>query len=303
MQKSLAVVTETSVIVGPVLVVAACSVVAVILAFWRSGGKPAHATDGLDPIPTRPSYLAPLLDYQLKNYKENLAKLDSNLRLQAFFIALTVLLIVAHKTKSLSLFNNDIPLSWLHIFVPILLIYLWLTFGFILQQVISDRILGVQLIEALARPTMNLEKRMFRDAGFIDCWFMKFVDNGGGAHDYSGLSSTHGSFYPVTLLVMVVGTLLSAVQASILTIMPIFWLRYVQGRFASLWWLSPILPLFFLLSSNIYFAYAGKNRNWFQLYMALATIPLMAFLLWLYWIHNPPCFNPGLQKVMAAWSI
>jgi hypothetical protein len=42
-----------------------------------------------------------------------------------------------------------------------------------------------------------------------------------------------------------------------------------------------LVPLTFLLISHFLFAYGGGNRDWFQLYVAVVTLPLTALLLWL----------------------
>jgi len=221
--------------------------------------------------------LSTLLDSYNKDYKATLLRLDNNISLQAILIVLTVLLII-RRSDSLSLFGNSIPLSWLHFFIPLLAIALWLGVGFILHELIWGRIQGVQIIKALRRPHVELQKALFRDAGFIDGWFVTFI----GA-DYSSINP---SFKAGTagVLVLLLATLVSAAHASLLAIVSIGSRRYIPGasRQRLLWYyLAPLLPLLVLLLSHFQFAYGGANRNWLQLYVAALTVPLMAILLWL----------------------
>jgi hypothetical protein len=276
---------------GPVVLVAAL-ILLFILAVGFFWGKPAHPTDrvkanqvtsGLQVASGLQSKhdLTTLLDYQYKDYKANLAKLDANISLQALLIAITVLLIV-RRSDSLTLFGNSVPLSWLHFFVPVLLIYLWLSFGFILHELIWGRIRGIELIKALNNiPLVEYQKGIFHDAGFIDGWFLKFVDT--SSSNYSGINKI---FSPVTgvFLLFVLGTFISTAHASTLAIVSFGCRRYLHTRSHRwLYWyyLLPLVPLFFLLSSHVLFAYGGDNRNWIHLYVAVVTIPLLLLLRWL----------------------
>lgn len=229
-----------------------------------------------------------LLDYQLKDYKANLARFEANIGLQALFVLIAVLLTI-RRSDSLNLFGNSIPLSWLHLFVPAFMLYLWCMFGFLLHDLISARIRGVELIKALQLPTLEYQKAMFRDAGFLDGWFVAFIDQVDmvgkkiAGKDYSGISHTFAVSSGGFLLVGL-GTLVSAAHASIIAITSIGCRRYLRPRSTRwlFWYYAlPFGLAMFLLVSHVQFAYGGPNRNWLQVYIALATIPLAAFLMWL----------------------
>jgi hypothetical protein len=82
----------------------------------------------------------------------------------------------------------------------------------------------------------------------------------------------------------VLGTLISAAHASTLALVSVGSRRYLSTRQKRrlLWYyVLPLAPLSFLLISHVLFAYGGPNRNYFQLYVAAVSIPLMAVLLWL----------------------
>src|SRR6266481_546834 len=154
---------------GPVALGVALSAI-VILGALIQQGKPNGAADRVQTLKvsatTQSAHeVEELLDYQIKDYRANLDRFTSNLQLQALVIIITILLVI-RRSDSLNILENSIPLSWLHFFVPMLLIYLWLGFGFCLGDLIWGRIRGLELISALHRPTIQYQKALFRDAGF-----------------------------------------------------------------------------------------------------------------------------------------
>jgi hypothetical protein len=280
-------------LLGPVVVVATIIILAIVGA-WLVGGMPATPTEHALPPPVEAGQngqanpelkdsLKDLLDSQLDNYKETLTRFGSNITLQALVVAVTILLII-RRSDSLKLFENTVPLSWLHFFVAILIIYLWLNFGFTLHDLIKQRIRGIGIIDALhdPEPMVQYQKALFHDASFVDGWFLTFVDPGGRG-DYSGIAHSFTRSSAV-FLALVLGTLVSASHASLLAILSIGCRRYLRGlsiHWLALYYVLPIAPLAVLLVSHLQFAYGGENRNWLQLYVAVVMIPFMAFLLWL----------------------
>jgi hypothetical protein len=266
---------------GPaVLIATVCLVFITLLLVWKI---PRHPTDDLNwvkVIPSGRTDLKQLFDFQLSDYKAGLVRLDAYLGLQAVLVATTILVII-RRSDSLNLFGNSIPLSWLHFFIPIFLIYLWLASGFVVHELVWGRMRGVEISNALHGSSAGVEyRKLFRDAGWIDGWVLSFVDNLTD-RNYSGIE--RNLFVPI-LLVTVLGTLISAAHASTLALVSIGCRRYLSTRQRRrlLWYyVLPLAPLSFLLISHVLFAYGGPNRNLFQLYVAAVSIPLMAFLLWL----------------------
>ncbi|MCA1458780.1 hypothetical protein I6F35_37415 [Bradyrhizobium sp. BRP22] len=141
------------------------------------------------------SILKDLFDHTLSDYKAGLARLDTNLSAQALVVA-TAVLVIIRRSDSLNFFENSIPLSWLHAFIPILLIFLFMAYGYISHRLIASRMLGVQLACALSYqdaasgavrlggtvafdnsrcgrdPNTSPHQELFRDASWIDGWFM-----------------------------------------------------------------------------------------------------------------------------------
>jgi lysophospholipase L1-like esterase len=228
--------------------------------------------------------LKEVFDYELNDYKSNLEGLDANVKLQGLFIVFTVLLIL-RRSDSLNLFGNQLPMQWLHLFAPLVMLYLWLNFGFLLHALILQRLEGIKTLIQFSPSTADLGKSLFRDSGFIDGWFLSFVDtnNDNGIGNYSGIVHNSGAS-TVIFLVVVLGTLVSAAHACLIAITFIgcrrYW-RQPSRRFLPLYYGLPILPLVLLAASHYRFAYEGPNKNWIQLYIAFTTIPLVGLLLWL----------------------
>lgn len=220
-------------------------------------------------------------DYQLKDYKSKLDRLDANIKLQALFVVFTVLLVL-RRSDSLNLFGNQLPLQWLHLFVPAVMIYLWLSFGFLLDDLIYSRLWAVRALEEFSRATSHHGKLLFQDSGFVDGWFLTFVDTKGlKIGDYSGIDQNSRAS-TATLLLIIFGTLLSATHACIVSMALIGYRRYVRRlfrRFLLSYYLLPLIPIAILIVSHLQFAYGGSNRNFMQLYIASMTIPLCGILL------------------------
>jgi hypothetical protein len=270
---------------GPALVIApVCAMV--LIGVWIILGKPNHPADKIIPVqvgatPESKQQLEALLDYHVRDYKANLTRFNWDCGLQAALIVFTMLLIF-RRSDSVKLFDFSIRLSWLHLFVILVMIYLWLDFGFALDGLIWGRLRGVELMKALNIPNMEFQRTEFLDYRFIDGWFLTFIDGHRG-ESYSGISPGFSAPTAV-LLALVLGTLISSAHATVLAIPPIAIRRYVRNksdRWLSWYYLSPILPLAILVASHIQFVYGGENRNWLHFYIAAVTIPLIALLLWL----------------------
>ena len=94
--------------------------------------------------------LKSLLDLQLNDYKAGLVAFNTNISVQALLVV-TAVLVIIRRSDSSNLFGNSIPLSWLHVFIPILLIYLFMAHGYISHRVIASRMLGLQIAEGLQK--------------------------------------------------------------------------------------------------------------------------------------------------------
>lgn len=234
------------------------------------------------PTPTPVVTLKDMFNYQLNSYKANVDQLVGNMKLQALFIVFTVLLVL-RRSDSLSLFGHQLPLQWLHLFTPIVMFYLWLSFGFLLDSLIHTRLWAIEVLTADSSLAMHYGKLLFQDSGFVDGWFLGFVDSAKiNPGDYSGIDHNSRTS-TLILLLLVFGTLLSATHACMIGIVFIGCRRYLRnifGRFLPIYYVPPVVLVVLLVVSHFQFAYGGSNRNYLQLYIPVATIILLAILLW-----------------------
>jgi hypothetical protein len=274
---------------GPAYVVSAVwlvVIIAVIIAFlvWKIPGPFPKYRLNFAPV-----LLKELFDHTLNDYKAELARLDTNLSAQALLIA-TAVLVIIRRSDSLNFFGNSIPLSWLHAFIPILLVFLFMAFGYISHRLIAGRMLGIEIgcalpgqLQSCGLSGSSPYQELFRDASWIDGWYTAFIDTDDVNGNVSGIDRTYSGFIRI-LLILVLGTFTAAAHASALAMVSIGCRRYFatrQVRLLVCYYLLPLLPLTFLVVNHFLFAYGGPHRNLYQLYVAIVSVPLMAFLLWL----------------------
>ena len=67
------------------------------------------------------------------------------------------------------------------------MLYLWLSFGFTFHELIQQRIRGLEEIQSLKLPSDVLMhyRSLYRDASFVDGWFVAFVGPDQAAIDFS----------------------------------------------------------------------------------------------------------------------
>ncbi len=227
--------------------------------------------------------LKEVFNHRLEDYKEDLKLLESNLQLQAVLVIITILLILRTSDK-LSFFSNDVPLKWLHLFVPILLLYLWLKFGFLLDNLIEGRKQAIDLLKynGIEKANIDAAKSFFSDAGFIDGWFISFIDEEPG--EYSGIrNNSEYSHSTKAFLTITLGLIISTGHACILGLTLIGFRRFTRLRYKNwltIYYLLPLIPLSLLLASHFQFYFGGDNNPLIQKFIFCAVWPLLFFLVW-----------------------
>jgi hypothetical protein len=278
---------------GPVIVVAILTA-ALLLAYpgLGSGRYPLKAGPDISlrsDAPADALKLKDIFDERLKQYRSNIDQFYSNLQLQALFTFLCLLLVLS-RSNSLQVFGNNVPLRWLHMFIPAVMLYLWLSFGFLLDDLIKDRINGAQMIEQLTPSNATLAKRMLRDSRFIDGWIVTFVDPprppgrvGPYYGAYSGINHNAEAGTAVFLLSLL-GTWVAAAHAATLATVSVGARRYLRtARLNPIapYYLLPLIPFAFFVVSHYQFAYGGPNRNYVQPLIAAVAVVLYLAMLWL----------------------
>ncbi|HEU4395656.1 MAG TPA: hypothetical protein VFS92_08830, partial [Planctomycetota bacterium] len=111
------------------------------------GAPLPHAHDG-QPLPTHDQGLLPAaegLKLLLEGYTRNLDQLGLNMKLQALFIGLAVLL-AWRGTGKVGFLGAEVPAAGLHLLAPCALLYLWMEFGFTMNHLIEQRHVAEEML-------------------------------------------------------------------------------------------------------------------------------------------------------------
>src|SRR5262249_36521250 len=112
------------------------------------------------------------VDALLQAYRNGLGALRRNL-LQQFGLVVFAILLALHRSNEIAVpgLRTAISVRWLRFVVPVALVYVWLDFGFVLDDLIKWR---AQAWREIARTGDWLRASAFNDGGFMDGWFMCF---------------------------------------------------------------------------------------------------------------------------------
>jgi DNA-binding winged helix-turn-helix (wHTH) protein len=111
-------------------------------------------------------------DELLQAYRSGLEVLRRNLVQQFAFVVLAILLALTKGSEfNVPGLKMTVSTRWLRFVVPLVLIYLWLDFGFVLDNLIKWR--GEAWSEIADTGDM-VRASAFNDGGFMDGWFMCF---------------------------------------------------------------------------------------------------------------------------------
>jgi DNA-binding winged helix-turn-helix (wHTH) protein len=227
-----------------------------------------------------------VFDQLLNAYNLRHQVLTQNHYLQAFLIAAGIVLLVACRENKNPLPGLPAPVSALHfIFAPVLF-YLWIEFGFALDDLIKYRVEAWKLLSAIGDPhsgDLMRKAMLFNDSGFMDGWFMCFRP----AEHAIRTNFLRGSTFFFTLIF---GTLFSLNHAYIFIglrqaaqhFFPKSDLRRpkLQKFVRSLPWIC----MGILALSHLQFAFGGNEPNWLQPLMIPGTV---AFSYILYRVSRP----------------
>ena len=160
------------------------------------------------------------------------------------------------------LLGKSVPTTWMFFLLPLLLAGLWLQFGYLLDEVIQDRINCSLLLTELGQTESNYissPKSLFNDAGLVDGWFLAFVK----AHHSV---DAQYAFFTSLIFGFVVGGFLGATHACIFGLLLIGRHRFRPNGSVMRWFEAAYVFIFFIiLLSHFLFAYGGHNQNWISL--------------------------------------
>jgi len=113
-----------------------------------------------------------VFESRLEIYRENLTDLRNNLFIQLLLIAASIALIASRSdTFEFSLISQHVPTRFVAYALPACLAYIWIRFGYLLNEIIKQRMdlwtLAGSMEGSLIRPLLS-------DGGIIDGWFLVF---------------------------------------------------------------------------------------------------------------------------------
>lgn len=220
-----------------------------------------------------------LFELRLESYNAKLKDLNANMQFQGVFIVVSIMLLIRQsRSMNLSVFGTDVPLNWLHFLIPLVMMSLWMQFGFLLDDVIKNRLIGWYLLNAsgdLPGTKLMSARPLFNDGGFIDGWFIHFTD---GQYSINSSPTTGTRLY----FGIVYGFFFGWAHACVLSVIQAGNHRFLQNsRIKRLSLVLPWIALGLIIASHFYFAYGGQNPNWLQFCVAFFMVLLTYGLVWL----------------------
>jgi DNA-binding winged helix-turn-helix (wHTH) protein len=194
---------------------------------------------------------APLTDHTdelLHAYEYGLDVLRRNL-FQQFVIVVLAILIVLRPTDEVALPHLQVffPIGWPRFVLAAMLIYVWLNFGFVLDDLIKWR---VQAWKEVAATGDLVRASAFNDGGFMDGWFMCFRPAEHAINTNFVLGSAF--FFSVVYYPLFAANHACAVLL-------------LRTRARSIWLaILPWLAGSAILASHLQFWLGGPNPNWGQ---------------------------------------
>ncbi len=213
----------------------------------------------------------------LQNYRSTHDQFRRNVQLQVIFVLMGALIVWrAGSRLKIPLFGVTLSTTWACFALPLILVVLWLDFGFMLDDLINWRAEAWSQMVA-ANSTERADG--FNDSGFIDGWFMAFRP---GEHTIK----TDFRLGTIFMFCLTYGSLLAANHA--LSIMLVWfgnrWSRHDVTNQPAIDRIAvaafPWLVAALILLSHVQFRLGGSNPNWLQEFVAGLVFVFSAAAWW-----------------------
>jgi hypothetical protein len=254
--------------------------------------------------------LTHVFDKRHEQYKANLDTLNNYLWYQLIFLA-AALVRVFNKTEKLKVpvIDAEVPVRWAYRALPACLVYLWLCFGFKLNELIDSRIVLWKITEAMqataaaftgygADPNVEWRRALYTfslnpgvyDGGYMDGWFIMFRPQ------YTLLGQPHMMGY---ILMGLFGVFLGVSNGAALGLVLHGRKRFrkdfgTDERFgwmpAGYFWAAATL----LGLSHLLFWYSGDHPNWQQPIIVLTACATTG------WFMTRPVYGDTEEKPSGA---
>jgi hypothetical protein len=148
---------------------------------------PSDSLPGKDPLES----LRTSFDKRLEQYKSNLAELRSNLFYQLLFMVVSVVVVISRiESFSIPVINQNVRADLVYLCLPICTLFLWARFGYLLNELIDQRVALWRIAEVL-EPSIEAEKTrnpelwrkllytysirpQLHDGSYLNGWFIIF---------------------------------------------------------------------------------------------------------------------------------
>jgi hypothetical protein len=216
-----------------------------------------------------------LLEQRVAIYRAKVDDLGSNLQFQVAFIVLALMLLIHRsQTMTIPVLGLEVSVAWLHVIVPLGLLYLWLRFGFLLDGCIKSRLIAFHLFPSDVR--LHPEHRtsplsLLNDDGLVDGWFLLWTRNSASHAQYDSVVFPATGFVgPV--MVIFYGGFLALSHACTIVLADVGRRRYGVASGCPKWLgFVTSFCLGILIASHFVFTYGGHHREWMSFVIAGAT--------------------------------
>lgn len=228
------------------------------------------------------------------SYRENLAALNDNMFYQLLFVVASII-VVRVRTDEFEepILKQKVPLYWVHLVLPLCLGYLWLKFGFLLNEIIDDRIVLWKLADLVEGKPQGLAavlkggdltaywgrtvftysiRPTMADGAYIDGWFIAFRPD----FNWATRSKSIVCFFLVCwgcFLGLGHGCMLGTIWNSAR--------RFAKSRAACFWHAFYFWICVSILGISHYaFFYGGQQPNWLEgVMVGTGYLSLLVFVL------------------------
>jgi hypothetical protein len=222
-----------------------------------------------------------VFEKRLQHYERDLEQLRTTLWLQLIIMIFAfVVLWTKPKEIEVPIVKLRVPAKWIHVAVPVALVYLSVGLGYVFDHLIQERYFLWQEILSLEGGkgiSIHSFGPLLDDRWVMDIWFAEF-------HPDSMSNSGAETSTPVTVIRYVMlfgfGAFIAALQVSILALLERSKFPK-QRRWTVIWAFCFVSALAVLMLNQVAFWTVGGNDNWVQ-WLAIEPLTVIGYGAWIW---------------------
>lgn len=218
-----------------------------------------------------------VLETRLERYESDLGQMRTLLWLQLLAVILSIYVVwIGPKELKVPVLDIPVPQRWLHVALPIALLYLTVALGYLFDHVIQERyFLWLQTIAVEGGKGISIDSYgpLIDDRWVMDIWFSEFHPS------VMAVPGTGASVHAVRdVLLFGFGAFVAVQYVCIFAL--IDRTKFAAGKLgATLWGACFGCALAVLVLDNIAFWLVGGNRNWVQ-WLPIAGLSNAGYIAW-----------------------